>query len=147
MHIHQLQQWQHQHHFAPDARQGERSTRIVVGLTFSMMVIEITAGLLFGSMALLADGWHMGTHVAALGITLFAYRYARRHADNPRYSFGTGKVGELGQGFATRKDSRPEPFYSGKWPRPRQYEIVAVFVSKANTTPSISTNDSQWETT
>jgi cation diffusion facilitator family transporter len=99
MHIHQLQQWQHQHHFAPDARQGERSTRIVVGLTFSMMVIEITAGILSGSMALLADGWHMGTHVAALGITLFAYSYARRHADNPRYSFGTGKVGELG-GFA-----------------------------------------------
>jgi cation diffusion facilitator family transporter len=100
MHIHHLEQWQHQHHFALDARQGERSTRIVVALTFSMMVIEITAGLLFGSMALLADGWHMGTHVAALGITLFAYRYARRHADNPRYSFGTGKVGELG-GFAS----------------------------------------------
>ncbi len=100
MHIYKLQQWQHTHHFTVADRQGERNTGIVIGLTFSMMLIEIVAGLAFGSMALLADGWHMGTHVAALGITMFAYRYARRHADNPRYSFGTGKVGELG-GFAS----------------------------------------------
>ncbi len=73
---------------------------MVILLTVSMMVIEICSGLLFGSMALLADGWHMGTHAAALGITVFAYNYARRHADNPRYSFGTGKVGALG-GFAS----------------------------------------------
>lgn len=73
---------------------------MVILLTVSMMVIEIGSGLLFGSMALLADGWHMGTHAAALGITVFAYSYARRHADNPRYSFGTGKVGALG-GFAS----------------------------------------------
>jgi cation diffusion facilitator family transporter len=65
-----------------------------------MMVIEISAGYLYGSMALLADGWHMGTHAAALGITLLAYYYARRHSDNPDYSFGTGKVGVLG-GFAS----------------------------------------------
>jgi len=65
-----------------------------------MMVIEISAGFAFGSMALLADGWHMGTHAIALGITVFAYHYARRHASSPRYSFGTGKVGVLG-GFAS----------------------------------------------
>lgn len=65
-----------------------------------MMVLEIAAGLAFGSMALLADGWHMATHVAALSITAVAYWYARRHADNPRYSFGTRKVGVLG-GFAS----------------------------------------------
>jgi cation diffusion facilitator family transporter len=65
-----------------------------------MMIIEIGAGYLFGSMALLADGWHMGTHAAALSITVFAYRYARRHADNPQFTFSTGKVGVLG-GFAS----------------------------------------------
>jgi len=69
-------------------------------LTACMMVVEIAAGYTFGSMALLADGWHMGTHVAALAISVFAYRYARKHADNPRYSFGTGKVSALG-GFAS----------------------------------------------
>ena len=61
-----------------------------------MMIIEIAAGIVYGSMALLADGWHMGTHAAALGITVFAYFFARRHADDPNYSFGTGKVGSLG---------------------------------------------------
>ncbi len=65
-----------------------------------MMVVEIGAGLAFGSMALLADGWHMGTHAIALGITALAYYFARRHADNPRFTFGTGKVAELG-GFAS----------------------------------------------
>jgi len=60
------------------------------------MLVEITAGSLFGSMALLADGWHMGTHAAAFCITLFAYRYAKKHANNDRFSFGTGKVSVLG---------------------------------------------------
>jgi cation diffusion facilitator family transporter len=64
------------------------------------MIIEIAAGYWFGSMALLADGWHMGTHAVALSITAFAYYYARRHSDNPNYSFGTGKVGVLG-GFTS----------------------------------------------
>jgi cation diffusion facilitator family transporter len=64
------------------------------------MVVEIIAGSVFGSMALLADGWHMSTHVAAFMITIFAYRYARKHADNPAYAFGTGKVSVLG-GFAS----------------------------------------------
>ncbi|NJN93017.1 MAG: CDF family Co(II)/Ni(II) efflux transporter DmeF [Anaerolineales bacterium] len=100
MHIHTLQQWQHSHRFSVDQGHGEKNTRLVVILTALMMVVEITAGLTFGSMALLADGWHMGTHVAALGITLLAYWYARQHASDPRYSFGTGKVGALG-GFAS----------------------------------------------
>jgi cation diffusion facilitator family transporter len=86
----------HAHHFGTDTeRSGERRTRWVVALTVTMMVAEITAGALFGSMALLADGWHMGTHAAALGVAAFAYWYARRHASDPRYTFGTGKVGAL----------------------------------------------------
>ncbi len=100
MHIHTLQKWQHRHRYNIDDGRGERNTRRVIMLTLSMMVIEITAGYLFGSMALLADGWHMGTHAVALGITAFAYYYARRHSDNPNYSFGTGKVGVLG-GFTS----------------------------------------------
>jgi cation diffusion facilitator family transporter len=101
MHAHDSTDWEHDHRFGADIpRQGERRTSWVVALTVVMMVIEIAAGSVFGSMALSADGWHMGTHAAALGITLFAYAYARRHADDPRYTFGTGKVGALG-GFAS----------------------------------------------
>ncbi|MFZ6044331.1 cation diffusion facilitator family transporter, partial [Vibrio natriegens] len=69
-------------------------------LTLITMIAEILAGTFYGSMALLADGWHMGTHAAAFLITLFAYRYARKHADNPVFSFGTGKVSVLG-GFSS----------------------------------------------
>ena len=100
MHIHSLERWRHDHNFNVDTSEGERRTRLVVLLTAVMMVVEIAAGYLFGSMALLADGWHMGTHVAALAISLFAYRYARQNAENPRFSFGTGKVTALG-GFAS----------------------------------------------
>ncbi len=75
---------------------AKKNTWRVILLTLVMMVVEIVAGFIFGSMALLADGWHMGTHVIALGITAFTYQYARRHADDPHYSFGTGKVGSLG---------------------------------------------------
>jgi cation diffusion facilitator family transporter len=100
MHIHTLHRWQHNHRFHLEHGDGERSTRRVMVLTLGMMVIEIVAGIAFGSMALLADGWHMGTHAVALGIAALAYYFARRHADNPRFSFGTGKVGELG-GFAS----------------------------------------------
>lgn len=90
----------HAHAFAADAGDGERRTRWVVGITLAMMVGEIVAGTVYGSMALLADGWHMGTHAAALGVAVFAYVYARKHAGDPRYTFGTGKVGALG-GFAS----------------------------------------------
>ena len=100
MHRENLSQWQHEHQYHTAHEHGETRTRWVVALTAFMMIAEIAGGLAFGSMALLADGWHMGTHVAALGITLFAYAYARRHASDPHYSFGTGKVGVLG-GFAS----------------------------------------------
>lgn len=100
MHIYHLHQWRHSHQFHIDDGHGERNTRRVILLTSLMMLVEIVAGFAFGSMALLADGWHMGTHTLALGITAFAYYYARRHADNPRYTFGTGKVGVLG-GFTS----------------------------------------------
>jgi cation diffusion facilitator family transporter len=79
---------------------GERRTRWVVAITLAMMALEVWAGLAFGSMALLADGWHMGTHAAALLVAAFAYVHARRHARSGRYTFGTGKVGALG-GFAS----------------------------------------------
>src|SRR5207248_9907862 len=88
------------HDFVPDFTKGERRTRIVIAITGVMMVVEITAGLLSHSMALLADGWHMSTHVTAFLITAMAYYLARRHASNVRFSFGTGKIGVLG-GFAS----------------------------------------------
>jgi cation diffusion facilitator family transporter len=73
----------------------ERRTRWVVALTAGMMVVEIVAGWLTGSMALLADGLHMATHAGALGVAALAYGYARRHARDRRFTFGTGKVGDL----------------------------------------------------
>jgi cation diffusion facilitator family transporter len=100
MHIHTLENWQHDHDFSVKNEKGERRTKYVLILTAVTMIVEIIAGSIFGSMALLADGWHMGTHVAAFMITIFAYRYARKHADNPAYAFGTGKVSVLG-GFAS----------------------------------------------
>ncbi len=80
--------------------ENAKRTLWVVALTVVMMVGEIAAGYLTGSMALLADGFHMATHAGALGIAAAAYAYARRHASSARYSFGTGKVGDLG-GFAS----------------------------------------------
>jgi cation diffusion facilitator family transporter len=100
MHTETLDHWRHSHQFSAHNHTGERRTRYVLGLTALTMLVEIVAGSLFGSMALLADGWHMATHVAAFMITLFAYRYARQHANDPSYSFGTGKVGVLG-GFSS----------------------------------------------
>src|SRR5438128_2460813 len=88
------------HDFVPDFTKAERRTRIVIGITAAMMVVEIAAGLMSHSMALLADGWHMSTHVIAFVITAVAYYFARRHAANVRFSFGTGKIGVLG-GFTS----------------------------------------------
>jgi cation diffusion facilitator family transporter len=86
----------HEHVFLGAAHEGnERRTWTVIALTTVTMVAEIVAGTLFGSMALVADGWHMSTHAAALAITAFAYGFARRHARDPRFSFGTGKLGDL----------------------------------------------------
>ena len=91
----------HDHVFLGAAHdENARRTLWVVMLTVVMMVAEIAAGYLTGSMALLADGFHMATHAGALGIAAAAYAYAKRHARSPRYSFGTGKVGDLG-GFAS----------------------------------------------
>jgi len=100
MHIYSLESWKHSHRFTIGDDQGLRKTKQVILLTLTMMIVEIAGGVLFGSMALLADGWHMGTHAAALGITAIAYYFARRHADNPKYTFGTGKIGVLG-GFTS----------------------------------------------
>ncbi|MXP29853.1 CDF family Co(II)/Ni(II) efflux transporter DmeF [Porphyrobacter algicida] len=91
----------HDHNFLSASHDAhEKRTRYVVALTAAMMVLEIAAGLWTGSMALLADGIHMATHAGALGVAAFAYWFARRHADNPRFTFGTGKVGDLA-GFAS----------------------------------------------
>ncbi|HEX5050980.1 MAG TPA: CDF family Co(II)/Ni(II) efflux transporter DmeF [Planctomycetota bacterium] len=101
MHTISLDRWRHDHAFGTEAPTiGERRTRWVIALTFVMMVAEIVAGTVFGSMALLADGWHMASHAAALSVSAFAYWFARRHARSERFSFGTGKVGALG-GFAS----------------------------------------------
>ena len=88
---------QHDHSFGQDKkRSGENRTLIVILLTAVMMVIEIVAGLAFGSMALLADGLHMASHAAALSISAFAYYFARKRAHDRSFSFGTGKVNSLG---------------------------------------------------
>ena len=88
------------HDFVPDFSHAERRTRIVIGVTAVMMILEISVGLMSHSMALLADGWHMSTHVLAFLITAVAYYFARTQAGNARFSFGTGKIGVLG-GFAS----------------------------------------------
>ena len=86
----------HEHSFL-GARHDERERRTwsVVALTAAMMILEIVGGTMFGSIALVADGWHMGTHVLALAIAGLAYLFARRHVSDPRFSLGTGKFGEL----------------------------------------------------
>ncbi|SJM92375.1 conserved membrane hypothetical protein [Crenothrix polyspora] len=100
MHDDTLNRLQHPHNFVVINKKGERRTQLVLLLTFFTMLVEIAAGVLFSSIALLADGWHMATHVAAFMITLFAYRYSRQHAHDHTFAFGVGKVGVLG-GFAS----------------------------------------------
>jgi cation diffusion facilitator family transporter len=88
--------WQHDHIFGQDETlPGERRTLIIVGVTAVMMVVEVVAGIAYGSMALLADGLHMASHAAALGIAVMAYVVSRRLAADPRFSFGTGKINSL----------------------------------------------------
>ena len=87
---------QHRHVFlAPDHQSSERRSWAVITLCGAMMFAEIAGGLLFGSIALVADGLHMSTHAGALLLAALAYSYARRHADDPRFTFGTGKLGDL----------------------------------------------------
>lgn len=90
----------HSHAFHTAAPQAERRAWHVVWLTAAMMSVEILTGWWSGSMALLADGWHMASHVVAIGLAALAYRHARRHAGDHRYTFGTWKVEVLG-GFAS----------------------------------------------
>ena len=96
MHNESLKTLRHDHVFLGENHdRNARRTWIVIALTAAMMVGEISAGSLYGSMALLADGFHMATHAGALAIAALAYWFARRHAHDPRYTFGTGKLGEL----------------------------------------------------
>ena len=96
MHTHSMERWQHSHTFLGERHdRHERRTWAVVALTAAMMVAEIIGGHVFGSMALVADGWHMSTHAAALGIAGIAYLFARRHKEDARFSLGTGKFGDL----------------------------------------------------
>ncbi|WP_404861629.1 CDF family Co(II)/Ni(II) efflux transporter DmeF [Georhizobium sp. MAB10] len=93
--------YDHGHVFLGDNHaRNEKRVWLVIALTASMMVIEIVGGAIYGSMALMADGWHMATHAAALMISAVAYLYARRHARDRRFTFGTGKLGDLA-GFAS----------------------------------------------
>ena len=95
-----VEELKHSHDFAIKNQKGETRTKYVLYLTVITMLVEIIAGSIYGSMALLADGWHMGTHAAAFILTIYAYSYARKNSDNPAFSFGTGKVNVLG-GFAS----------------------------------------------
>jgi cation diffusion facilitator family transporter len=96
MHQERIDLWQHQHTFNIDKKKIEKKTLIVVIITFTMMIAEILFGWITNSMALLADGWHMGTHAFALGISLIAYVMARNHAANDHFAFGTWKIEILG---------------------------------------------------
>lgn len=93
---HHLEQWQHSHSFNTGKERLEKRTLIVVLLNFGMMIAEIIFGMLTNSMALLADGWHMGTHTFALGISLVAFILARKNSGNTRFTFGTWKIEILG---------------------------------------------------
>lgn len=100
MHTETLSDWVHDHVFHTSNEAAERSTRLVMWITAITMVVEITAGWWFNSMALLADGWHMSSHAVAIGLSAFAYATARRYAQDPRFAFGTWKIEILG-GFAS----------------------------------------------
>ncbi|MES2091048.1 MAG: CDF family Co(II)/Ni(II) efflux transporter DmeF [Pseudomonadota bacterium] len=97
---HDLSEWTHDHVFDQGNAAAERGARLVMWITLAMMVLEIGGGWWFNSMALLADGWHMSSHAIAIGLSAFAYAAARRHAQDPRYAFGTWKI-EVLSGFAS----------------------------------------------
>ena len=89
MHTQSIADGCHDHHFDTGNIAGERSTLLVMWITAGMMVVEIAADWFYNSMALLADGFHMGSHAVAIGLSAIAYAVARRHAKDPRYAFGT----------------------------------------------------------
>jgi cation diffusion facilitator family transporter len=96
MHLHKSDGFGHDHAFLGERHEANaRRTLVVVGLTAAMMVAEIIGGAITGSMALIADGWHMATHAGALGISALAYSFARRLEHDRRFAFGTGKIGDL----------------------------------------------------
>ena len=96
MHAESMERWTHEHVFlGRDHARNERRTQIVIGLCGIMIIAEIVGGILFGSMALVADGLHMSTHAAALLIAALAYTFARRRVHDARYTFGTGKFGDI----------------------------------------------------
>lgn len=95
-HSHDLRPWQHHHDWAADRSASARRTHIVIAITLATMVAEVAAGLWWQSMALLADGWHMGTHAVAIGVTALAYALTRRWATDSRFSLGPWKVEVLG---------------------------------------------------
>ncbi len=122
MHTESIAQWQHTHIFGQDKiRSGERKTLIVIIITAVMMLVEIIAGVAYGSMALFADGIHMGSHMVGLGISFVAYIYARRHAHSQQFSFGTGKVNALA-GFTSAIFLVVIAFYMG-------YESISRFIA------------------
>jgi cation diffusion facilitator family transporter len=87
-----LSGWIHDHIFDEGSQAAERGTRMVMWITAAMMVVEITAGWWYNSMALLADGWHMSSHALAIGLSAFAYSAARKYAKDPQFAFGTWKI-------------------------------------------------------
>src|SRR5947199_9441753 len=97
MHRTDHSQFRKAHNFVPDFSHAERRTRIVIGVTAAMMIVEIAVGLMSHSLALLADGWHMSTHVIAFLIAAVAYYFSRTQAGNVRFSLGTVKIGSLGE--------------------------------------------------
>ncbi len=95
-----LSDWIHDHAFDSNSELAERSTRLVMWITATMMAVEIFAGWAFNSMSLLADGWHMSSHALAIGLSAMAYATARTYANDPRFAFGTWKI-EILAGFAS----------------------------------------------
>lgn len=87
-----LSRWAQHHHYGTPNAKAERGTRWVLWITVVMMTAEILAGWWYGSLAVLADGWHMSSHALAIGLSAFAYAAARRYADDPRFTFGTWKI-------------------------------------------------------
>ncbi|KAF0154194.1 MAG: cation diffusion facilitator family transporter [Syntrophaceae bacterium] len=96
MHHEQIELWQHHHQFNAEKKAVEKRTLIVVIVTLVTMIAEILFGWISNSMALLADGWHMGTHAFALGVSLAAYILARKYAQDESFTFGTWKIEILG---------------------------------------------------